>query len=98
MLDLIDGDVYSSEIPWTKPAPEAFHAALEAIGVGDPSACVYVGDRLFDDVYGAQNAGLKAIHIPHSDIPVEQIGHTEGVPDATAHELSEIPGIVSSWT
>ena len=97
VLDLIDGDVYSSEIPWTKPSPEAFRAAMEAIGVSDPAACVYVGDRLFDDVYGAQNAGLRAIHIPHSDIPAEQVGHTEGVPDAIAHELAEIPEILRRW-
>ena len=27
VLDLVDGDVYTSEIPWTKPSPEAFRAA-----------------------------------------------------------------------
>ena len=69
VLDLIDGDVYTSEIPWTKPAPEAFGAAMEAVGPTDPTRCVYVGDRLFDDIWGAHNAGLRAIHIPHSDIP-----------------------------
>jgi len=94
VLDLIDGAVYTSEIPWTKPAPEAFVAAMAAVGVEDPSRCVYVGDRLFDDIWGAHNAGLKAIHIPHSDIPVEQYGHSEGDPDAVAHELSDIPGLL----
>jgi putative hydrolase of the HAD superfamily len=94
VLDLIDGAVYTSEIPWTKPAPEAFLAALEAVGAEDPARCVYVGDRLFDDIWGAHNAGLKAIHIPHSDIPVEQYGHSEGDPDAVAHELSDIPGLL----
>ena len=92
--DLIDGAVYTSEIPWTKPAPEAFLAALEAVGVEDPARCVYVGDRLFDDIWGAHNAGLKAIHVPHSDIPVEQYGHSECDPDAVAHELSDIPGLL----
>ena len=38
--DLVDGDVYSSEIPWTKPSPRAFEAAMQAVGVTDPSACV----------------------------------------------------------
>ncbi|MBO9520241.1 MAG: HAD family hydrolase [Nocardioidaceae bacterium] len=95
VLDLLDGDVYTSEIPWTKPSPKAFEAAMAAIGVSDPSRCVYVGDRLFDDVWGAQNAGMKAIHIPHSTIPAEQLGHSEGVPDAVAHELKEIPAIVA---
>lgn len=98
VLDLIDGDVYTSEIPWTKPSPHAFRAALDAVGVDDPAACVYVGDRLFDDVYGAHGAGLRAIHVPHSRIPVEQVGHTEGEPDAVVHRLSEIADVVRGWS
>ena len=94
---LIDGDVYSSEIPWTKPSPHAFRAAMDAVGVSDPSRCVYVGDRLFDDVWGAHNAGMRAIHVPHSTIPASQVGHTEGEPDAVVQDLSEIHGIVSGW-
>lgn len=95
---LIDGDVYTSEIAWTKPSPLAFRAALDAVGASDPARCVYVGDRLFDDVYGAQNAGLRAIHVPHSRIPAGQVGHTEGEPDAVAHRLSEIEQIVADWS
>ncbi len=94
VLDLIDGAVYTSEIPWTKPAAEAFRAAMESVDAGDPARCVYVGDRLFDDIWGAHNAGLKAIHIPHSAIPVEQHGHSEGEPDAVAHELADIPDLL----
>ena len=37
VLDLIDGAVYTSEIPWTKPHPEAFLAAMAAVGVDDPA-------------------------------------------------------------
>ncbi len=94
VLDLIDGAVYTSEIPWSKPSPNAFAAAMTAVGATDPRRCVYVGDRLYDDIWGARNAGLNAIHIPHSAIPVEQVGHSEGEPDAVAHELSDIPGIL----
>ena len=97
VLDLIDGDVYTSEVPWTKPSPLAFCAAMEAVGVSDPSRCVYVGDRLFDDVWGAHNAGLRAIHVPHSTIPANQVGHTEGTPDAVVESLSEIPALVAGW-
>jgi putative hydrolase of the HAD superfamily len=95
---LIDGDVYTSEIPWTKPSPLAFRAAMEAVGVTDPARCVYVGDRLFDDVWGAHNAGLRAIHIPLSAIPPSQVGHTEGEPDAVVHRLGDIARIVSDWS
>ena len=94
---LIDGDVYTSEVPWTKPAPEAFAAAMEAVGVSDPARCVYVGDRLYDDVWGAQSAGMRAIHVPHSAIPAEQRGHTEGEPDAVAQRLSDIPDLIAPW-
>ena len=98
VLDLIDGAVYTSEIPWTKPSPHAFRAALDAVGVADPARCVYVGDRLFDDVYGAHHAGLRAIHVPHSVIPVEQVGHTEGEPDAVVDRLSEVADVVRDWS
>jgi putative hydrolase of the HAD superfamily len=95
VLDLVDGDVYTSEVPWTKPSAHAFEAAMAAVGVTDPARCVYVGDRLFDDVWGAHNAGMRAIHVPHSTIPAEQVGHTEGEPDAVAHELADVPEIVA---
>ena len=80
VLHLIDGDVYTSEIPWTKPSERRSGRRWRRSASSDPARCVYVGDRLFDDVWGAHNAGLRAIHIPHSAIPPEQIGHTEGEP------------------
>lgn len=94
VLDLIDGDVYTSEIPWTKPSSRAFRAAMDAVRATDPARCVYVGDRLYDDIWGASNAGMRTIHIPHSDIPPEQVGHSEGRPDAVAHVLNEIPELL----
>lgn len=97
VLDLLDGDVYTSEIPWTKPSPKAFAAALAAVGATDPARCVYVGDRLYDDVWGARSAGLRAIHLPHSTIPPQQMGHTEGQPDAVVQSLEELPDIIRRW-
>jgi putative hydrolase of the HAD superfamily len=97
VLHLIDGDVYTSEIPWTKPAPEAFRAAMDAVEVDDPAACVFVGDRLFDDIWGAANAGMRTVHVPHSDIPRTQVGHSEGEPDAVVHRLAEVYDVVSRW-
>ena len=70
---------------------------MRAVEVPEPSRCLFVGDRLFDDVWGAQNVGMRAAHVPHSAIPGEQIGHTEGTPDATVHRLAELPGLITTW-
>ncbi|MEP6851192.1 MAG: HAD family hydrolase [bacterium] len=97
VLELIDGAVYSSEVPWTKPHPEAFRAALTAVDVADPNRAVFVGDRLFDDVWGAAQIGLRTVYVPHSVIPTEQIGHSEGEPDAVITQLSELVGVIDRW-
>ena len=97
VLDLFDGAVFTSEIPWTKPHPKAFRAAMDAVGVDDPAACVYVGDRLFDDIYGAQAAGMRAVHVPHSTVPAHQIGHTVGEPDAVIERLSDLVPVIDRW-
>lgn len=97
VLDLVDGAVYTSEIPWTKPHPEAFRSAMRAVGVDDPGRVVFVGDRLFDDVYGARAVGMRAVHVPHSAIPADQRGHTEGAPDAVIQRLAELLPLVELW-
>jgi putative hydrolase of the HAD superfamily len=93
VLDLIDGAVYSSEIDWTKPHPEAFRAAMAAVGVSDPGRCVFVGDRPIDDVYGAQQAGMRAVLMPNSDVPAFEAA----VPDAVISRLADLPAILASW-
>lgn len=96
VLDLVDGDVYTSEIDWVKPHPEAFHAAAASVGV-PLQECVYVGDRLFEDIHGPQQIGMRAIHVPHSSIPSSQHVEIDAVPDAVAHDLVQIAGIIRGW-
>jgi len=96
VLDLVDADVYSSETPWVKPAPEIFRAAAAAVGV-DPARCVYVGDRSYEDVHGPQSVGMRAIWVPHSDIPANQQVSHEATPDAVAHEILDVLDVVTGW-
>ncbi|HEX9031282.1 MAG TPA: HAD family hydrolase [Streptosporangiaceae bacterium] len=93
VLHLIDGAVYSSEIDWTKPHPEAFLAAMAAVGVTDPSRCVFVGDRPWDDIHGAKSLGMRAVLVPHSDVPA----FDSVTPDAVIGRLSELPAVIESW-
>lgn len=96
VLHLIDGDVYSSETDWVKPQAEIFHAAADSLGL-PPEHCAYVGDRSYEDVHGPQQVGMRAIWIPHSDIPASQRVDVTAVPDARAHELLDILDIVDAW-
>ena len=96
VLDLIDADVYSSELAWTKPHPEAFLAAAAALGV-QPSEAVYVGDRPFEDIHGSQLAGMRAIWVPHSQIPLAQQVAVDVTPDGVARELLDILEILDGW-
>jgi putative hydrolase of the HAD superfamily len=89
--------VYTCEIPWTKPHPEAFRAAMAAVAAENPAGCVFVGDRPFDDIYGAKQVGMRAVLVPHSTIPEQQRGHTDGDPDAVITRLSDLIPLVDEW-
>ena len=94
---LIDGAVYSSEIGRIKPHADAFRAALDAVGVTDPTRAVYVGDRLYEDVWGANQLGMRAVLIPHSDIPQVQLTGVEGTPDAVIQTLPDLVPLIDGW-
>ena len=92
----IDVAVYSSELPVAKPHAEAFLITIEALGV-EADETVFVGDRLWDDIFGAQSVGMRTIWIPHSTIPSEQVPDDTAAPDATAERLSDVFAIVEGW-
>ena len=94
VLELIDGAVYTSEIDWVKPHLEAFRAAMAAVGESDPAACVFVGDRPYDDVHGAKSAGMRGVLVPNSDVPA--FSGTE--PDAVIPRLADLLGHVDRWS
>jgi putative hydrolase of the HAD superfamily len=94
VLDLIDGAVYTSEIDWVKPHPEAFGAVMTAIGETDPASCVFVGDRPYDDIHGAKSAGMRAVLISNSDVPAFEAAE----PDAVITRLSELGDLIDRWS
>lgn len=60
LLERLDAVALSTEVGKRKPHGAIFAAALEQAGVL-PSEAVMVGDRLREDVAGAQAAGLAAV-------------------------------------
>jgi putative hydrolase of the HAD superfamily len=86
LADLLDARLYTSELTHMKPHRSVFAATLEAVGIDDPRNAVFVGDRLHDDVHGAQRAGLRAVWIRNDFVP-----GFEAEPDAIIDELRELP-------
>jgi putative hydrolase of the HAD superfamily len=70
---------------------------MEAVGADDPARCVYVGDRMFDDISGAKAIGMKAVFVPHSKIPPEQAPPVAVRPDAVIDKLADLLPIVDGW-
>ena len=92
LVDLIDARLYTSELPWSKPHPKAFGRALEALGVADPRRAVFVGDRPYDDVYGAKRAGLRGVLRRNRFMPDYDVE-----PDAVIDALPELLALVDGW-
>ncbi len=90
---LLDARLYTSDMDYTKPHPEAFRRVLEALGVADASRAAFVGDRPFDDVYGAQRAGLRAVLRPNPYAPAFDVE-----PDAVIDDLPALLGVIDRWT
>jgi putative hydrolase of the HAD superfamily len=90
----IDVAVYSSELSIAKPHAQAFGVVLDALGI-EARETVFVGDRLEDDICGAQRLGMRTIWIPHSTIP----GHEASavVPEATVDRLGDVLTVVEAW-
>ena len=95
VYDLVDGDVYTSEVPWTKPSPQAFGAAMDAVGRERPGCLRLRGGPALRRRVGRPQRGDAGDPRPaQSSIPADQVGHTEGEPDATVTSLREVPDVV----
>lgn len=96
ILHLFDYLLFTSETVAAKPHRSVFSDVLYNLDVA-PEEAAFVGDRLFDDIHGAQSIGMKGIWIPHSNIPAAQSTDLGITPDATAQKLSDISLIIDSW-
>lgn len=56
----VDVAVFSSEVGLRKPHRSIFDRALERLGVA-PESALFVGDRLYEDVRGAGEVGMKTM-------------------------------------
>jgi putative hydrolase of the HAD superfamily len=92
LVDLIDARLYTSEMPFQKPHPSAFVTAAGALDI-DPDRAVFVGDRPWDDISGAQAVGMRTVLRPNPFAP-----DIDGIePDARIKALPELVELVKGW-
>jgi putative hydrolase of the HAD superfamily len=85
---------YSSEHPHTKPHPAIFRDTLDRLGGVPPEAALHVGDRILDDVRGAQGAGMRGVLKAH---PRRGADPADGItPDARIDRLAELPAVLDA--
>jgi putative hydrolase of the HAD superfamily len=92
LAPLIDARLYTSELTHSKPHLSAFRAALDGLGVDDPALAVFVGDRAYDDVWGAKQAGLKGVLRRNPSVPGFEVQ-----PDGVITALPELLPLVKGW-
>ena len=96
VLHLFDYSLFTSELATGKPHQSVFADVLYNLDVSAQEA-VFVGDRLFDDIHGAQSVGMRGIWIPHSNIPASQSSDLGITPAATVQKLGEVLDVVTNW-
>lgn len=97
ILHLFDYTLFTSETESGKPHRSVFAQVSYNLDV-EPEKCAFVGDRLFDDIHGSQEIGMKGIWVPHSkNIPAAESTDLGIQPDAVIEELIDVLDIVNSW-
>ena len=88
----LDAALFSSEVGYRKPDRRIFQEMTRRLGV-DPPASVFVGDRLLDDVQGAQDAGMRAVQTRE----FRQEDSSEVRPDAVIDRLPDLIDVLKGW-
>ena len=85
-----DDAVSAAEVGHQKPHPLVFETAMSRAGA-DPDETVHIGDDQHRDIFGACEAGIRAVWINRSDSDWK---HTECEADHHIRSLTELPEIL----
>jgi len=85
---------FSGDAEAWKPFGEVFQLGLDALDL-QPDQAIFVGDSLYFDVWGAQQAGMRGVWIeqPRAWLPEGM----EVTPDATITALPDLLPLVDEW-
>jgi putative hydrolase of the HAD superfamily len=95
VLGAFDAWSFSDETGVFKPAPEAFYAALDALGV-DPRDAAHIGDNERTDITGANTLGMVSVRYQGLLRVTGLLGglRFEGLADHVIDELTRLPEVL----
>ena len=98
LLDAIDVRLTAGDVGRLKPHYAPFRAVLDQLGV-TPDEAVFVGDRLQDDVAGAQATGMRAVWIRRSSSMWVTPGNSANGPrpNAIIDRLAQLLTTLDRW-
>jgi putative hydrolase of the HAD superfamily len=82
--------IISGDYGFGKPDRRIFQQALDALHL-EPEQVLFIGNDLYDDVFGAQQLGIKTIFFA----PRPQNTHREIQPDYIIYNFAELPTAVN---
>ncbi len=98
LLEYIDVGLTAGDVGHLKPHPAPFRAALDRLKVTADEA-VFVGDRLQDDVAGAQGVGMRAVWVRRPGAAFPSTGDSDRLPrpNATIDRLADLLITLDIW-
>ncbi|MDO8691303.1 MAG: HAD-IA family hydrolase [Dehalococcoidia bacterium] len=106
ILDFFQAIVISSDFGKRKPHAAIFLSALDRLGL-KPAEAVFVGDNPYEDIFGAQEVGMRAVLMDHPLVersrrkrgnisPLQQV-EVCVEPDAIIKGLEDLIGVLEGW-
>jgi putative hydrolase of the HAD superfamily len=89
LTEQLDSAVFSSEVGVRKPDARIFREGLARLGA-EAAQTVFVGDRLYDDISGAQAVGMRGVQTKQ----FRQEDDPSFRPDAVIDHLRELPEVL----
>ncbi len=87
LLEHLDQTVFSCEVGWRKPDSAIYQAICNKLAVR-PGECLFVGDRLVEDVRGPQQLGMRAALVQH--FRQEQVDDSITRPNFILSQLNQV--------
>jgi putative hydrolase of the HAD superfamily len=95
LLDFFDPIIVSGDHGYRKPDRRLFQYALDGMGVPAHQA-LYVGDNMYRDVHGAQQAGMHTVLFDTGQADHSRKAHLGCRPDFTITDHRELLGILGT--